>query len=115
MGSNMAREFSIMPMEISTRDSTSMECLKALDSTLGTILLTIEATSSKAIEMAMEFGRKSEVYNPIRDTICSTKSTDMEYTRGRTATYIKGSSFKTRGVAKGNCISASSWSIKATG
>ena len=70
MGSNTVKESSIMKMETSTLDNTQMECLKALASTLGMILLIIEAISSKAIETVMEFGLKSEVINRTRDTIC---------------------------------------------
>ena len=70
MGLNTVKESSIMKMETSTLDNTQMECLKALASTLGMILLIIEEISSKAIETVMEFGLKSEVINRTRDTIC---------------------------------------------
>ena len=84
-------------------ENMSMGFLKDLGNILGAMAAISKETSSKVIEMDMEFGMMLlQVAKVIKDTICSIKNMDMVFMTGETDIYIKEISLKTSEMVKGS-------------
>lgn len=104
----MALEINNSAMEIFTRASMLMDCLKDSVSTSGLMAASTKATSNKDSEAGMACGMRTipSLASLIRDTTPWTRSQPMGCTSGRTDGYTKATSRMIIGMGMGSSSKA---------